>query len=74
MNQCQKGILPKNTIQNPKNKRQYMVVTTRGGKSTIDPPMLIEVEDVCEKIVADKDVVERDDCVRDGMTEVAKEP
>ena len=33
----QLGILPSNTIQNP--KQHCMSITTRGGKQTIDPPM-----------------------------------
>lgn len=49
-----------------------MAVTTKGGKSTIDSPMLVEVE-VREKIVVDKDVVKGDYCVKDGASEVAKE-
>ena len=28
-----------NTVQNPKNDAHCMVITTRGGKQTIDPPM-----------------------------------
>ena len=39
MNTRQPGILPSNTVQNPKNDAHYMTITTRGGKQTIDPPM-----------------------------------
>uniref|UniRef100_M1DEH6 Integrase core domain containing protein n=1 Tax=Solanum tuberosum TaxID=4113 RepID=M1DEH6_SOLTU len=46
VNPCQLGTLPSNTIQNEKNDGHCMVVTTRGGKQTIDPPMpsVVDVE------------------------------
>ena len=44
MNPRQPGTLPSNTIKNPKNYSHCMVVTTRGGKQTIDPPMSSVVE------------------------------
>ena len=40
MNTQQPGTLPSNTVQNPKNDAHCMEITTRGGKQTIDPPML----------------------------------
>lgn len=73
LNQRQKGLLP-SKVQNPKNKGQYMAVTTKGCKSTIDPPMPVEVEDVREKIVAHNDVVEENDCVKDGVSKAAQAP
>ena len=33
------GTLPSNTVQNPKNERHCMAITTWGDKQTIDPPM-----------------------------------
>ena len=39
VNTRQPGTLPSNTVQNPKNDAHCMVITTRGGKQTIDPPM-----------------------------------
>ena len=39
VNTRQPGTLPSNTIQNLKNDRHCMKITTRGGKQTIDPPM-----------------------------------
>uniref|UniRef100_M1D9P3 Integrase core domain containing protein n=1 Tax=Solanum tuberosum TaxID=4113 RepID=M1D9P3_SOLTU len=44
VNPRQPGTLPSNTIQNPKNDGNYMAVTTRGGKQTIDPHMPSGVE------------------------------
>ena len=46
MNPRQPGTLPSNTIQNLKNDGHFMVVTTRGGKKTIDPSMLSGVENL----------------------------
>ena len=40
VNTRQPGILPSNTVQNPKNDGHCMAVTTRSGKQTIDPPRL----------------------------------
>ncbi|XP_049368219.1 uncharacterized protein LOC125833118 [Solanum verrucosum] len=40
LNLRQPGTLPNNTIQNPKTDGHCMAVTTRGGKQTIDPPIL----------------------------------
>ena len=39
LNPRQKGTLPSNTVQNPKNDGQCMAVTTRSGVQTINPPM-----------------------------------
>ena len=39
VNTRQPDTLPSNTVQNPKNDAHCMVITTRGGKQTIDPPM-----------------------------------
>ena len=39
VNTRQLGTLPSNTVQNPKNDAHCMVITTRGGKQPIDPPM-----------------------------------
>ena len=39
VNTWQPGTLPSNTVQNPKNDVHCMVITTRGGKQAIDPPM-----------------------------------
>ena len=39
MNTRQPGTLPSNTVRNSKNDAQFMAITTRGGKQTIDPPM-----------------------------------
>ena len=39
VNTRQPGTLPSNTVQNPKNDKHCMAITTRGGKQTIDPPM-----------------------------------
>ena len=36
MKPCQPGILPTNTIHNPKNDGNCIIVITRGGKQTID--------------------------------------
>ncbi|XP_015075911.1 uncharacterized protein LOC107020101 [Solanum pennellii] len=55
VNPRQPGSLPSNTIQNPIIYGQYMAVTTRGGKQTIDLPMSYVVEDDMRK---DEDVVE----------------
>ena len=39
VNTRQSGTLPSNTVQNPKNDAHCMVITTRGSKQIIDPPM-----------------------------------
>ena len=49
VNPHQPRTLPRNTIQYSKNDRHCMVVTTRGGKQTIDPPMPDKVEDDMRK-------------------------
>ena len=54
VNPRQPGTLLSKTIQNPKNDRHCMIVTTRGGKQTIDPPMSSVVEDEMRK---DEEVV-----------------
>ena len=46
VNTRQLGTLPNNTVQNPKNDAHCMEITTRGGKQTIDPPMLSNEENV----------------------------
>ena len=54
VNTQQLGTLPSNTVQNPKNHAHCMVITTRGGKQTSDPPMLSNEEKVIkdnEKVV-----------------------
>ena len=43
-NPRQRGTLPSNTIQNPKNDGHCIEVTIQGGMHTIDPPMLSVVE------------------------------
>uniref|UniRef100_M1DQL8 Integrase core domain containing protein n=1 Tax=Solanum tuberosum TaxID=4113 RepID=M1DQL8_SOLTU len=55
VNPCQPGTLPNNTIQNPKNDGHCMIVTTRGGKQTIDPfmPSVVDAE-----MTKEDDVVE----------------
>ena len=40
----QAGTLPSNTVQNLKNDGNFIVVTTRGGKHTMDPPMPSGIE------------------------------
>lgn len=55
MNPSKLVTLPSNTIQNPKKDGNYMEVTTRVGKQTIDPPMTFVVKDTIRK---DKEVVE----------------
>ncbi|KAK4726945.1 hypothetical protein R3W88_031862 [Solanum pinnatisectum] len=49
MNPHQPGTLPSNTIQNLKNDGHCMAVTTRGGKPTINSPMLSKVENYDRK-------------------------
>ena len=53
VNTRQPGTLPSNTIQNLKNDRHCMKITTRGGKQTIDPHMPSKVE----KVIKDNDKV-----------------
>lgn len=55
VNPCYPIILPSNTIKNPKNDAHCMVVTTQGGKKTIDTPMFSEVE---VEVSKDDDVIE----------------
>ena len=54
VNTHQLGNLPSNTDQNRKNSRHCMVVTTRGGKQTSDPPMPSVVQD---EVIKDNEVV-----------------
>ncbi|XP_015166987.1 uncharacterized protein [Solanum tuberosum] len=49
VNPRQPGTLPSNTIQNANNNGHCMVVTTRVGKRTINPPMMSKVEILVEK-------------------------
>ena len=49
------GTLPNNIVQNPKTDGHCMEVTTRGGRQTIEPPMLSGVENL---IRGDDEVVE----------------
>ncbi|KAK4706944.1 hypothetical protein R3W88_033505 [Solanum pinnatisectum] len=56
-----------NTIQNLKNNRHCMTVTTRGGKQTIDHPMPSEVEIMVER---DDDEIE---VTRESMNATEKE-
>ena len=53
VNTRQPGTLPSNTVQNPKNDRHSMEITTRGGKQTIEPPMPSNEE----KVIKDNDKV-----------------
>ena len=46
VNTRQHGTLLSNTVQNPKNDAHCMEITTRGGKQTINPPMLSNEEKV----------------------------
>ena len=46
VNTGQPGTIPSNAVQNPKNDAHCMAITTRGGKQTIDPPMLSNKEKV----------------------------
>ncbi|XP_049368382.1 uncharacterized protein LOC125833276 [Solanum verrucosum] len=55
VNPCQLDTFFRNTIHNPKNNGHCMVVTTRGGKQTIHPPLPSEVEIVVE---GDEDEIE----------------
>ena len=54
----QLGILPSNTIQNP--KQHCMSITTRGGKQTIYPPIPSK----------EKKVIKDNDKVKEGSGEV----
>ena len=40
------GTLLSNSVQNPKNDGHCMAITSRGGKQTIDPPLLSNEEKV----------------------------
>ena len=53
VNTQQPGTLPSNTVQNPKDDRHCMAITTRGGKQTIDPPKPSGVE----KVIRDDDTL-----------------
>ena len=64
VNTRQPGTLPRNTVQNPKNDAHYMAITTRGGKQTIDPPMLSNGEKVRE----DNDKVVEGSCEAEDST------
>ena len=46
VNTQQPGTLPSNTVQNLKNDIHCMAITTRGGKQTMDSPMLSNEEKV----------------------------
>ena len=46
VNTQQPGTLPSNTVQNLKNDVHGMLITTRGGKQTIEPPMPSTEENV----------------------------
>ena len=46
VNTRKSGTLSSDTVQIPKNDRQCMAITTRGGKQTIDPPMPSNEENV----------------------------
>ena len=45
MNPRQAGTLPRNIVKNPKNDGPCMVVSTRGGKQTMDQHMPSGIED-----------------------------
>ena len=71
VNTRQPGTLPSNTIQNLKNDAHCMAITTRGGKQTIDPPMLSNEE----KVRKDNDkVVEGSGEVEDNIGKDAEVP
>lgn len=54
MNKQQPGTLPRNTIQNPKNNDHYLSITTRSGKTTIDPLMPVVDESMNESVDVDE--------------------
>ena len=53
VNTWQPVTLPSNTVQNLKNDRYCMVITTQDGKKTIDPPMSSKEK----KVIKDNDKV-----------------
>lgn len=61
VNPRQPDTLPSSTFQNLKSDRQCIVVTTRGGKQSIDPPMSSKVEFDTNR---DDDMVERGESPR----------
>ncbi|XP_069154583.1 uncharacterized protein [Solanum lycopersicum] len=71
VNPCQPGTTPRNTIQNPKNDGHFMIVTTRGGKQTINPHMSFAVED---EVTKGKEVVETSGELVDKTAKEAKVP
>ena len=71
LNPRQSGSLPRNTVQNHKNDRHCMAVTTQGGKQTIDPPMPFGVENV---IRGNDEVVEVTGELKDKMGKEAEVP
>ena len=71
VNTRQPGTLPSNTVQNSKNDRHCMAITTRGGKQTIDPPMPSNENGVTKD--TDK-VVNVDANLEDNIAEDAEVP
>ena len=53
VNTRKSGTLSSDTVQIPKNDRQCMAITTRGGKQTIDTPMPSKEK----KVIKDNDKV-----------------
>lgn len=51
-----------------------MLVTTSYGKSTIDPLMLVDDDDVREGKIKAKDAVTRDDRAKDGVSDTIEVP
>lgn len=60
LNKCQKGILPRNMVQYPKNDGHCLVVIIRDGKQMIDPSMSI-VDDVVRKKISNCTKTQRRD-------------
>ena len=71
VNPRQPGTLLSKTIQNPKNDRHCMIVTTRGGKQNIDLPRPYVVENKMRK---DKEVLETSRELVDKMVKEAEVP
>lgn len=81
VNPPQPGTTPSNTIQNQKNDGHFMVVTTRGGKKTIDTPMSCGVDiytrkntEVIEGSEKHKNVTEKDEVVTEKVVPLPSPP
>ncbi|XP_015162482.1 uncharacterized protein [Solanum tuberosum] len=72
VNTRQSGTLPSNTIQSPKNDRHCMAIMTRGGKQTIDLPMLSDVEKVVETDGDEIEVTEETKNATEKEAEIAQ--